>query len=127
MRIDDKVRKTVVFVGQASGSLFTAIGTAFIGLTFINDAGFQQLITAKHVIDRIAGDIVYVRVNRQDGRAQIIETEKAMWHSHPDKRLDISVSPTHIPKDVFDIIHLPLDPDGGLIPSDEAIRNAPLE
>jgi hypothetical protein len=123
VRVEDRVRKTVVFVGRAHNGAFSAVGTAFIGLTFIGKAGFQQLVTAKHVIDMIGGDVVHVRANRIDGRAEIIETDKHGWWPHPDKRIDVSICPTHIPREIFDIVHLPLDADGNLVPSEEAIRS----
>jgi hypothetical protein len=108
LRLDDRIRKTVVFVGSARHGRFNAIGTAFVALRFEGSQGFQYLVTCKHVIDMVPGDIVHVRVNRLDGKAQIIETTKDWWTPHPDKRVDLMVCPTRMPIDQFDLMHLDL-------------------
>ena len=83
MRVDDKVRKAVVFIGLAGPSSFIAHGTGFIGVNFIGEAGFQTLVTARHVIDSIPGDRVHVRLNTRDGEARIIEASEESWVAHP--------------------------------------------
>jgi hypothetical protein len=93
---------------MAGPSSFIAHGTGFIGVNFIGEAGFQTLITARHVIDRMPGGIVHVRLNTRDGEARIIETTKADWIRHPDKRIDVVVCATGIPKEIFDYLHIPL-------------------
>jgi hypothetical protein len=108
MRVDDRVRKTVVFIGLAHGPSFVAYGTGFIGVTFIGDHGFQTLVTARHVIDGIKGDRVHIRLNTLAGSAQIIETWKADWIPHENKRIDVAVCPSGIPREQFDYLHVPL-------------------
>src|SRR5437764_12724525 len=75
VRVEEKVTKTIVFIGQANGP-FIAHGTGFLGVNFIGESVFQQIVTARHVIDGIPGNAVQVRVNRKDGEAEIIKIPK---------------------------------------------------
>lgn len=87
-------------------------GTGFITIAPADDnsdQGWQTIITARHVLDRIPTDTVYVRLNTHSGEAQVIELSKKNWLPHPNPRVDLSVCPTYIPKGQFDILHLPLD------------------
>jgi hypothetical protein len=108
LRLDDDIRKTVVFIGIASSGPFVPIGTGFVALWFVGDQGFQYVVTCKHVIDMIPYDIVHIRVNRRDGEAEVIGTEKHYWTAHPDPRVDLMVCPTQLPIDQFDIRHFDL-------------------
>jgi hypothetical protein len=108
MRVDDKVRKTIVFIGVARGPSFVAHGTGLIGVNFIGDNAFQTLITARHVIDGIKGDRVHVRLNTREGSARIIETLKADGIFHENARIDVAVCPSVLPKEKFDYLHAPL-------------------
>jgi hypothetical protein len=109
VRVDDRIRKTVVFIGRADNGPFVPYGTGFITATLHSeDQAWQSLVTARHVIDDIGGDRVHVRLNNHNGEARIIEITKDFWVPHPDGRIDVAVSPTIIPRDQFDIIHYPL-------------------
>src|SRR6185312_6613593 len=109
MRLDDSIRKTVLYVGRAKKGPFQAEGTGFITVTFEGPHAFQQLVTAKHVIDGIPGDMVDLRLNRLDGTAQVIETPKEHWIPHPDPNVDLAICPSMIPKDQFDIQFVDVD------------------
>jgi hypothetical protein len=74
-----------------------------------SDLGWQTIVTARHVIDKIPGDQVYIRLNNKRGEAEVISFPKARWWNHPDDRIDVSVCPTKLPKDQFNIVHLFLD------------------
>ena len=107
MRFDERIMKTVVYVGHVVGSRpFIAFGTGFVGFYLEGDHRFQVLVTAKHVIEDIPGEDVHIRVNRLDGVAEVIATNKTDWLSHPDQRIDLMVCPTRLPTDQFDILHL---------------------
>jgi hypothetical protein len=53
MRVDDNVRKGVVFVGRQQSGSFVAYGTGFITANTIDDRIYQTIVTARHVIDRM--------------------------------------------------------------------------
>src|ERR1700730_16624021 len=95
LRVDDRIRKTVVFIGRADKGPFVPYGTGFITATLLSvEQGWQTVITARHVIDDIDAENVHVRLNNNDGEAGIIEISKTFWFSHPDKRIDVAVSPS---------------------------------
>jgi hypothetical protein len=127
LRVDDLIRKTVVFVGftDKRGS-FVPCGTGFV-VALMEDQGYswQTIITAKHVIWSISSPIVHIRLNNHGGEAQIIPTPKELWFSHTDERIDVSVCPTLFSIKEFDVAPFPLmgptpDTDCGL--NDEIIR-----
>ena len=114
MRVDDRMRKCVVSVGDANDKAFVPHGTGFVTLTFLENEGFQQLVTAKHVVDEIKaaapnGNEIHVRLNDHTGAARVISTHRDDWKAHPDPAVDIAVCPTHIPVDQYDILHLSLE------------------
>jgi hypothetical protein len=112
LRVHDGILQTVVFIGLAGTVPFMPIGTGFITLKMADessDLGWQTIVTARHVIDKIPGDQVYIRLNNKQGEAEVISVPKARWWNHPDGRVDVSVCPTKLPKDQFGIVHLFLD------------------
>jgi hypothetical protein len=110
LRVDDRVQKTVVFVGTAEkGGPFIPHGTAFVTAQLHDEImGWQTIVTAKHVIEGIDSPLVYLRVNSNNGEARICAVEKEWWVSHPDPRIDVMVCPTEMTNDQFDISHFPL-------------------
>jgi hypothetical protein len=120
VRVEEKVTKTIVFIGQANGP-FIAHGTGFLGVNFIGESVFQQIVTARHVIDGIPGKVVHVRINRKDGEAELIKIPKEHWFFHPSDKIDVAISPTEISKDQFDIMHIPLS--GPSVLTEEIIRD----
>ena len=106
MRADDRLRKTIVFVGMGGQSSFTPYGTGFVSKTRVADASFQEVVTAKHVIDRIPSEAIALRVNTKNGPATVIQTERKQWLAHSDPSIDIAVGPTIMRPDQFDILHL---------------------
>jgi hypothetical protein len=67
VRIDKRIRKSVIFLGSSDRGTFVPAGTAFITLLSYDGQGFQTLVTAKHVIDMIPGKTVYARLNTIEG------------------------------------------------------------
>ncbi len=109
VRIEDKFRKAVVYVGIKKGGNFVPLGTGFVAINFIDDYGFQQIVTAKHIFDGIDDDEIYLRVNRLDGRAEVLPLARDSWLEHPDPAVDLTICGTGIPHDQFDILHLSLE------------------
>lgn len=109
MRVDDHIRKTVVFIGLSANGVFMPYGTGFITVSVQERyEAWQTVVTARHVIEDIPNEFVLIRVNNNEGEARTIETKKDGWFFHEDKRIDVAVYPTFIPKDQFDILHLQL-------------------
>jgi hypothetical protein len=105
MRVDDRIRKAVVYVGRADNGPFVPYGTAFVVLSEAPDGrGYQQLVTAAHVIDLIDSDSVSVRLNDRSGRARVITLRKSHWRLH--RKVDLAICPTTIPPSHFDILHV---------------------
>lgn len=108
MRVDDLIRKSVVYVGDANSKVFSPRGTGFIAASFIGDRGYQSVVTARHVLEGIGPD-VHLRLNRRDGKAQVIPLEGHAWRNHPSGKIDLAACATLIPKEEFDIMHIDVD------------------
>ncbi len=114
MRVDDRIKKAVVFLGKKTKhGPFVPYGTGFLVRSAIGSHGYQQIVTAKHVIEDINSDVVHVRVNTRSGSAEILDTDTAHWHDHANEDIDLAVCPTMIPMDCYDIMHHRID-DGVL-------------
>jgi hypothetical protein len=109
MRVDDVIRKSVVYVGIVGPSGFVPRGTGFITISAVDDRSYQNVVTARHVLGGIDGDEVYLRINRLDGRAEVIALEREAWQNHHSDKVDLASCPTVIPKDQFDIMHIDVD------------------
>jgi hypothetical protein len=118
MDIAERARKSVVFIGakdKVSGT-FTPLGTGFLAVKECKDIQFQHVITARHVLDMIAGDDVFIRVNTKTGGSDIAFNKKADWYKFPgpdEKRgyLDVAVCPMMFAQHHYDIVHINLDVD----------------
>ncbi|HWU27391.1 MAG TPA: hypothetical protein VN154_13415 [Rhizomicrobium sp.] len=94
MRIDETAPKTVVFLGikNPTGD-FIPMGTAFLGLYKFEDVAFPFAITARHIVDDIQGDQVWVRYNEKSGLANATSIPKgAMWLAE-DPAADLAIIP----------------------------------
>jgi len=111
----ERCRDSVVFVGgiEPFSRRFVPMGTGFLALAQTDEFGFQHIVTARHVLDDIAGDTVYVRINKRRGGSEIIPTPKSAWvfDERAKPYLDIAVCPVNIPQDEFEIAHVILDTD----------------
>ena len=115
MRVTDGVRKTVVFVGVAHDSGFEPYGTAFIMINRDGDVGYQTIVTAKHVIETIKAHgkkFIHLRVNTYDNGPRILTSSIDEWLDHPDRGVDVSVCPSVIDREQFDILNLLTDGPG---------------
>lgn len=123
LRVSDRVRRSVVFIGVVCNGRFTPLGTGFVVASEHGGMMFQNIVTARHVIETIAGDKVMVRANKKTGGAEVWESDKDQWLFHPDAkqsdRIDVAVLPSSMPPDYFDIAHVHL----GIEPlTDEVIQ-----
>ena len=107
LRIDTLVLQCVVFVGIApNGRPFTPYGTAFLVCSRYDGEAFQTLVTARHVIEDIDGDTVWIRINSISGGVMVLPTEKAMWRYHDDRNIDLAACPTVFHAEQFAVKHL---------------------
>jgi hypothetical protein len=93
LRVDEKVRQSVVFVGVNGPAGFIPCGTGLLGLAIYEDMGNPVLITAKHVVDEIKGDSFAVRINRRDGGAECKTVQKAATIAFDNKGIDLAIFP----------------------------------
>ena len=119
MRVDDKIRDTIVGIGAVSNAgSFITFGTGFIVVNSIGDVYYQNVVTARHVIDTITSIFgrsgIHARVNTNDGGARVINLTH--WHNHPDGNVDLSICPSMIDREVFDIRMLEIESDLVLTP-----------
>ena len=111
MRVDDNIKKTVVFLGDAHGKPFSPHGTGFIVTQTVDGGfGYESIVTAKHVIEGIRSSVVHARINTQSGEAVIVSLPKDQWFFHPDSRVDAAVFPSLLGTDRFDYLRIPIGP-----------------
>jgi hypothetical protein len=115
MEIAERARKCVVFIGwkDALSGVFTPIGTGFLAVKQTGDIKFQHIVTARHVLDMIASDDVFVRINDNDGGSELAATKKRHWYTHAttEPYIDVAVCPMMLAQHHFDIVHVDFDLD----------------
>jgi hypothetical protein len=110
MRLDDDLRKTVVFFGiedstPAKGGI-NCVGTGF--LLGYDTCGY--LVTAKHLAHGLGDNPFLLRVNTKDGRSANLPADQVRWYEHPDPNVDVAVMPvTFGDNSRFDILYLPAE------------------
>lgn len=109
MRTGDKVLQCTVFLGRDDGGSFVAHGTGFIGAINVNERFFQQIVTARHVIESIDFERICVRINRNDGRLEHGYLNRSECLYHPSPEIDIAVFPTFVPPEQYAITHVNFD------------------
>lgn len=108
LRVEDKVRKSVVFIGAETEHGFMPYGTGLLGIAISEDMGNSVVITAAHVVDSIPGDEVSIRINRIEGRAGTLKVKKQLKISFKDKAVDLVVLLVTIDPTIYDIYVIPL-------------------
>jgi hypothetical protein len=104
MRVEEKVLKSVVFVGNETPRGFIPNGTAVIGLVELDpNMGNTVLITAAHVLKQIPGETFSIRVNRRDGSAEVRRINKKSAITFKDKAIDLAVVPDSLDPSIYDI------------------------
>lgn len=97
VRVPDHFLDCVVFIGVYERDIFTPHGTGFLAVIEQSGLRFQHVITARHIIEGISGDTVYLRVNLVAGGSEIVPTKKEGWirADDPTDRLIIDIAATH--------------------------------
>lgn len=67
MRVDDQLRKCVVFIGMVGPSGFVPVGTGFVVTSETLGMRFDHVVTARHNLELIQGDVIWLRVNKVGG------------------------------------------------------------
>lgn len=113
MRVSDRVRECVLFIGTTAGGQFVPYGTGFVTASNTGGRHFQQIITARHVIDQIPGNTVYIRGNLKAGGTEVFASDKSDWLFHPapgkNRMVDVAVLPSHVPPEIFSLVHIVID------------------
>jgi hypothetical protein len=108
MRVEEYIRKNVVFVGIEAAGRFVPLGTGCLGGVDVGEFTFTFLITAAHVVDTIAGDMISVRLNRKVGDCATFMIPKSYRLSHTDPANDLALFPVIASPDIFDFTMIPL-------------------
>jgi hypothetical protein len=84
--VADHVKECAVFLGAMNDrGEFVPHGTGFfVGMVAFN-YGIFYIVTAKHVLDQIGGDVT-ARINTKDGGCTFVTFPKDEWYAHPDHR-----------------------------------------
>ena len=115
MHVSDEVRQCTVFLARP---IPTENKTMFVGSAFLIsiptkdpqlEGNFVYLVTAKHVIDGVEGDDIWIRGNTEDGKSDFFRTRRSQWWKHPtDATVDVAVLPSTPPSKMV-YKHVPLD------------------
>lgn len=114
MEVAERARKCVVFIGtkDARSGAFTPLGTGFLAVKRCQEIQFQHVITARHVVEMVAGDEVAIRVNIADGGSEVITAPKTAWYfAKGQSYIDVAMCPLMLTQHYFDIVHIDLDGD----------------
>lgn len=114
VRVPDHFLHCVVFIGTYTNDRFAPCGTGFCAVIEQEGMRFQHVITARHVIDGIPGD-VYLRVNLKGGGFEVLKTLKKGWILANDPsgkiKLDIAALPANIPAEKYEILNVDIADD----------------
>lgn len=106
MRADDQFLRNVLFIGVKHGGKFIPKGTGFFVAKNEAEFVFQHIVTARHVIEDVDGDNVWIRANKHDGGLYEEKMPKAEWRFHPEATkknyVDVAVCPSSFPPQLFD-------------------------
>jgi len=115
MELAARAQKCVVFIGVCDPTFgtFTPLGTGFLITKDEGQIRFQHVVTARHVIDQVALDSIWVRVNKIGGGSELLPTKKSNWHFVDGGKdyIDVAIMPCVLGTKVFDILHLDFGSD----------------
>ena len=118
MRVNEKIRKAVVFVGHEPSGSFLPVGTGFLGFveypienpkTGSKSQQINFLVTADHLSDMIPGDELSIRFNRKSGGVATFRVNKKHKISHDDRACDIAMFNIPLLHDTHDQMFINLD------------------
>ena len=117
MHVPEEVRQCTVFLARRTPTGDVVfLGSAFFISLPANDPllegmNFRYLVTAKHVVDAVGGDDIWIRANTKDGKSGLVPTKGSQWWKHPtDEKVDVAVigwlppstvAYTHVPLTMF--------------------------
>ena len=109
MRVSPRAFQSVVFVGAETERGFSPNGTGFIGILAVEDVALPFVITARHVLEQLAGDSFSIRLNRKDGSAETKKLSKENMLVSDDKAIDLAIIPAPIDASIYDVFALHFD------------------
>jgi hypothetical protein len=110
MRVHPSTWRSVVYVGLNARGSFLPLGTGFVAGVPYRDHNFFFFVTADHVVDLVAGDTIYIRMNTKQGVAgPPIPIPKAHKLPAADRRLDLAIFPVPPLHDFYDADYVFLD------------------
>ncbi|MBO6540189.1 MAG: hypothetical protein JJ969_12405 [Rhizobiaceae bacterium] len=102
MRVDDWVQRTVVYLGLQAAGNFLPLGTAFLIGVVRQEKVYSFIATARHVVESVAGDVVWVRVNKKAGGSDVLKLAKSDALLSPNAGDDLAIFPITWGPDVYD-------------------------
>jgi hypothetical protein len=109
MRVENELRRGVVFVGSETSSGFFPHGTGFLGVIVHEDLTCPFVIIARHVVDGISVDRVTIRLNRRDGALATIKLEKKLNIEADEAATDTVLLFANIDPAIYDVEAIKLD------------------
>lgn len=117
MRLNDEVRKCVVFVGRPrpDGGL-TITGTGFLVSMDAPRVGshagyFVYLVTARHVADRLPAERFGIHVRLKSGQTSVLWVDGPAWQFHPTDadRVDLAIVSPRLDLSEVDVRLIPVE------------------
>ena len=113
MRVSDDILTVVVFIGTNVNGRFTPLGTGFCIYKEEYGYNFQHIVTARHVIENISLDDIYVRINLAEGGTSLVPFKKPDWKFHPNSShknfIDVAVAPCNMPAEQVHVANISLE------------------
>ncbi len=117
MRLDDRIRKCVVFIqgpkiGVETGTSVDRATGFIITMESNSSIAHHYLVTARHVAERCEQNgLVGIRLNRRDGQSAVVRFEPSKWVFHEtDETIDVAVVPCPFDPSEYDCMPIPVDP-----------------
>jgi hypothetical protein len=107
VRVEDRIRKSVVFIGIENERGFVPLGTGFVCLSVYEDMAATVIVTAEHVVKSISGDKVAIRLNQHSGPADVIKINKSPHIVC--REIDVAIFPHRIDPTIYDVAPFKLD------------------
>jgi hypothetical protein len=107
VRVEDRIRKSVVFIGIEGERGFVPLGTGFVCISVYEGLAATVIVTAEHVIQSISGDKVSVRLNRHSSPAEVVKINKTPHIVC--KEIDVAIFAYRIDPTIYDVAPFTLD------------------